>query len=219
MKKFLAALLTVGLLLQSMVGGVMPVQAAQTDDDASKYVTLDGEWHYKMYRKYPNMYQYFPYFGVKIQWEDNELAKLPSASVWQTWESVQMPADNAETGGLLANSRPVEVEAVDIEETEAEETEAEVEETEESAEAESESVETESESVEAESESVEAESEAAEAESESVEAESESEETEGESVEAEATISANAVQVLNDAAQAAADDGYDESWLDRKSVV
>lgn len=110
--------LTSGVVLAANEGGgeYLPVPVADDDtadsnvyydtddvyEDPSLYVALDGEWHHKLYRTYPNMYQYFPYVGVKITWEDLEAAVLPSAGTWKTWDAVQMPYDNPETGGLLS---------------------------------------------------------------------------------------------------------------------
>ncbi len=104
-KKLAAVSLAVSMILTS--SGLGTVTAfGQEDGAAEKYVTLDGDWHFKLYRTYSQMFQYFPYGGVSVTWEDNELAKLPSEDVWSSWEVVQMPTDDAATGGLLQIDRP-----------------------------------------------------------------------------------------------------------------
>ena len=73
------------------------------EDDADNYVELGGEWNYKLYRTYPNMFQYFPYVGVNVKWEDLETAVYPADGAWKNWDALQMPNDNPELGGLLNN--------------------------------------------------------------------------------------------------------------------
>lgn len=104
LKKWAAAGLVLGMLLTSLGPGAAAVSAEETGD-ADKYVTLDGDWHFKLYRTYDQMFQYLPYGGVSVTWEDNELAKLPAAETWSAWETLQMPADDAATGGLLPMER------------------------------------------------------------------------------------------------------------------
>ena len=103
MKRFLATLMVVAMMISTMVVGTVPAAAAEVDDAASKYVTLDGDWGFKLYRTYPNMYQYFPYYGVNVKWEDADLAVYPADDAWKEWDVLQMPADDASTGGLLTN--------------------------------------------------------------------------------------------------------------------
>ena len=57
MKRFLATLMVVAMMISTMVVGTVPAAAAEADDAASKYVTLDGDWHYNLYRKYSAMFQ------------------------------------------------------------------------------------------------------------------------------------------------------------------
>ena len=104
-KRLFATLMAVALLMSTVVTGAAPAYAAGTQDDASKYVALEGDWNFKLYRTYPNMYQYFPYVGVNVSWEDLDAAVLPEAEDWKTWETVALPADNPETGGLLSNEQ------------------------------------------------------------------------------------------------------------------
>ena len=49
----------------------------------SDLVYLDGNWHFKEYRKYSNMYQYFPYAMVTITSEDLDLALLPNRAKFE----------------------------------------------------------------------------------------------------------------------------------------
>ena len=106
-KRILSTLLAVVMLTTTMMAGVVTAQAAPAPDDATeKYVTLDGEWNFKLYRTYSNMFQYIPYaaYGYfKTTWEDNTLAAYPADSAWKSWDTVQIPTDNPETGGLLDN--------------------------------------------------------------------------------------------------------------------
>jgi len=72
-------------------------------DDPDNYVELNGEWHFKNYRTYSQMYQYFPYNAVSITWEDLDAAAFPDKDTWGSWDTLQMPYDNPETGGLLSH--------------------------------------------------------------------------------------------------------------------
>ena len=106
MKKLFALLLSFVLLVS-----LLPAAPAAADDtpDPEKYVTLDGEWHFKLYRTYSQMFQYFPYYGGSaefLKWEDPALALLPDAALFSTWETVSMPYPDYQTGGLLPQSRP-----------------------------------------------------------------------------------------------------------------
>ncbi len=107
MIKSLLALLLMLVLLVSLLP-VFPAFAEETED-ADRYVTLDGDWHFKLYRTYSQMYQYFPYAGGSepfLQWEDTELAVLPDAGTFGAWETVPMPWPDYQTGGLLPQTRP-----------------------------------------------------------------------------------------------------------------
>lgn len=105
-KKLMALVLTLVLLVS-----LLPLLPAWADgaEDAEKYVALDGDWHFKLYRAYSQMYQYFPYYGGSeafLRWEDAELAALPDAGTFSAWETVQMPYPDYQTGGLLPQTRP-----------------------------------------------------------------------------------------------------------------
>ena len=106
MKKRLALALALILLFSLLPAA--PALAEEADDPGS-YVTLDGDWHFKLYRTYSQMFQYFPYYGGSepfLKWEDNELALLPDAETFSAWETVQMPYPDYQTGGLLPQTRP-----------------------------------------------------------------------------------------------------------------
>jgi len=105
-KRILAMLMAVIMVTTTTLTGVVPAQAARTragSDDADKYVMLDGEWNFKLYRTYANMYQYFAYMPAMTAgtWTDAEAAVYPEDGAWQAWETVSLPADDPETGGLL----------------------------------------------------------------------------------------------------------------------
>ncbi len=63
-------------------------------------INLAGDWHFKVHRKYSNMYQYLPYGKCSTTWEDSEAAVVPSAAIYETWETVAGPAEDYSTGGL-----------------------------------------------------------------------------------------------------------------------
>ena len=75
------------------------------EDDADNYVELAGQWHYKLYRTYAQMFQYFPYSPALSagKWTDTEAAAYPADGVWKDWDVLSMPDDNPELGGLLNN--------------------------------------------------------------------------------------------------------------------
>ena len=105
LRKFAVMGLTAGVLLSS-IGPATNVFASEGErPDEEKYVNLDGDWHFKLYRTYDKMFQYLPYGLVSVTWEDNALAHLPSADIWSSWETVKMPADDPATGGLLPLER------------------------------------------------------------------------------------------------------------------
>ena len=74
---------------------------AQDAEYSSQYIDLSGEWNFKVYRKYSNMYQYMPYDMCEVTWEDPDTAQVPSADVYSAWEAVFCPAADYATGGLL----------------------------------------------------------------------------------------------------------------------
>lgn len=103
LKRVVAVGLAATIIMPLTVGA--EVSKAAENSDTEKFVMLDGEWHFKLYRTYNKMFQYFPYNMVQVTWEDEVLSRLPSQSVWSLWESVQMPADDVTTGGLLPLER------------------------------------------------------------------------------------------------------------------
>lgn len=99
MKRVSKIILTMILMISSVL--IFPVMASAKQEDASKYVNLNGNWNFKLYRTYDQMYQYFPYDKVNITWEDKEAALLPNSKTFSAWEKVTVPSDNAVTGGLM----------------------------------------------------------------------------------------------------------------------
>lgn len=69
----------------------------QPADYSSQYITLNGDWHFKVYRKYQTMFQ----LGQSVTWENNTDALIPDASTFSAWPTVQGPANDYSTGGLL----------------------------------------------------------------------------------------------------------------------
>ncbi len=105
LKKRLLAALTAVVMLASVTAAIAPVKAVESADALSKYVDLEGEWHFKLYRTYEKMYQYFAYSPALSlgKWIDAETAVYPKDAAWKSWETFDFPADNPETGGLLTN--------------------------------------------------------------------------------------------------------------------
>jgi len=103
MKRAITTVLVLSLILTYVLA--VPIYTSADSDDASKYVTLDGEWKFKLYRTYPRMFQYFAYYGVSVTWEDAASATLPDYETWSVWESVYVPYDSQDTGGLLPTNR------------------------------------------------------------------------------------------------------------------
>lgn len=104
LKKRLLAALTAVVMLTSAAAAV-PVRAVDPAGEISKYVDLEGEWHFKLYRTYEQMYQYFAYRpALSLGKEtDADAAVYPTKSAWESWKTFDFPADNPETGGLLTN--------------------------------------------------------------------------------------------------------------------
>ena len=115
MKKILTLLLAIILMVPAV-----NIPANATESKASKFVELDGEWNFKLYRTYNRMFQYFPYNMVNVTWEDADSAGLPDESVWNTWEKVDMPWADVSTGGLLPIDRPAQPSVLAEEENETE---------------------------------------------------------------------------------------------------
>lgn len=88
------------LILASSCAITTPTPPPSSDMYANEYINLAGDWHFKPYRKYQNMFQYFSYGGCPVTWEDLTIAKVPGAATYSTWEIVQGPEDDYSTGGL-----------------------------------------------------------------------------------------------------------------------
>lgn len=95
----LTALLT-ALCAASLFSAPTPPAKVKKD-----FLDLQGDWHFKVYRKYDKMFQYFAYGGCAVTWEDREAARLPEAAQFNAWESFAMPANDYATGGLLQLTR------------------------------------------------------------------------------------------------------------------
>ncbi|QQO08649.1 alpha/beta hydrolase [Breznakiella homolactica] len=67
----------------------------------NQYIDLSGDWYFKVYRKYSNMFQYFAYNACTVTWTDDSSAVIPAAAVFKTWDIVQGPSNDYSTGGLL----------------------------------------------------------------------------------------------------------------------
>ena len=72
---------------------------------SKEIIDLRGEWHFKVYRKYEKMFQYFAYGGCPVSWEDQANAAVPSSALYSSWETVQGPSSDYSTGGLLQMNR------------------------------------------------------------------------------------------------------------------
>ena len=85
MKKALSFILSLALVI-SMSSAASVISYAASDD-VNMSVTLDGDWHYKVYRTYDQMYQYLPYDMVNVVWED--IRPIPSGESWfeNVWAS------------------------------------------------------------------------------------------------------------------------------------
>lgn len=82
------------------------LSTAATSDFSDDIVDLRGDWHFAVYRKYSNMFQYLPLGRSTVTWEDQDVAKLPDASQFSQWETVSVPAADYSTGGLMQMVRP-----------------------------------------------------------------------------------------------------------------
>ena len=98
-KNLLAAALALCLLITLFPASF--ADDAETDKYTAQYIDLSGEWNFKVYRKYSNMYQYMPYDMCEVTWEDTDTAQIPSGDVYSAWEAVLCPAADYATGGLL----------------------------------------------------------------------------------------------------------------------
>ena len=78
-----------------------------------QYINLQGEWHFRVYRKYENMFQLFNHGGVNVVWEDLEVAKIPTTATCSSWETVTVPSPNYSTGGLQQMRRGTDMDTDD----------------------------------------------------------------------------------------------------------
>lgn len=85
-----------------------PALQAESSAYEDQYIDLRGEWNFKLYRKYSNMYQYLPYGMCEVLWEDSASAAVPRAEVYSQWEQLRCPAEDYSTGGLLQMVRDEE---------------------------------------------------------------------------------------------------------------
>jgi len=92
-----------GILVFVLCGGFGQSRAPASVE--SEIIDLRGGWHFKVYRKYEKMFQYFAYGGCPVSWEDSEAAKVPDSALFSTWETVQGPSSDYSTGGLLQMNR------------------------------------------------------------------------------------------------------------------
>lgn len=95
MKRVLSLVLTLGMLLSCMVTGFA------LESSSADYINLQGDWHFKLYRKYSNMFQHLAYGACKVTWEDTDVAAVPNGDTYSTWETVLTPSPDYSTGGLL----------------------------------------------------------------------------------------------------------------------
>ena len=97
-------ILTVVLALITLIS-IIVIDIATAELDSSlfsdQFIDLSGQWHFKVYRKYEKMFQYFDYGGCEVSWENLEDAKVPDFEKFSTWEIVSIPASDYSTGGLL----------------------------------------------------------------------------------------------------------------------
>jgi len=52
---------------------------------SDQIIDLRGDWHFKVYRKYERMFQYFANGGCRVTWEDIGAAKVPEAADFARW--------------------------------------------------------------------------------------------------------------------------------------
>ncbi len=78
---------------------------SEQQDFENQYINLQGEWHFKVYRKYDKMFQYFNYGGVNVTWEDVDASFVPTYRTFSEWETVLGPNPDYSTGGLLQMNR------------------------------------------------------------------------------------------------------------------
>ena len=113
MSKRSVAVMVVCMVLSWVFTTGLAQNAASAPDNAAyedAIINLQGDWYFKVYRKYDNMYQYFNYGGVNVTWEDLDAAILPDEATFTTWETVMAPSPDYTTGGLQQMSRKADAE-------------------------------------------------------------------------------------------------------------
>ncbi len=96
----LTAIALVLLIAMLATSCAMTTPTPPVNQYENEYINLAGDWHFKLYRKYSNMYQYLAYNACTVTWEDLTVAELPTATTYSTWETVEGPAADYSTGGL-----------------------------------------------------------------------------------------------------------------------
>jgi enterochelin esterase-like enzyme len=76
----------------------------------NKIIDLKGQWHFKLYRMYSDMFQFLDaqkgsVSKTHVIWEDVRVAKVPAEKEFCEWETFMTPDHNYATGGLLMLSR------------------------------------------------------------------------------------------------------------------
>lgn len=107
-KRLFGVLFLVLLAGVTFAAGIGEAIASQSMEHASfenQYINLQGEWHFKLYRKYQKMFQYFNYGGCAVTWENLQDAQVPTAEIFNTWETVNGPNADYATGGLQQMNR------------------------------------------------------------------------------------------------------------------
>jgi S-formylglutathione hydrolase FrmB len=97
--------LTISLINAEGVTEIKSPVTIEKQNYDDQFIDLQGEWHFKVYRKYDKMFQYFNYGGVKVTWEDSQAALVPTADVYSKWETVRGPNPDYSTGGLQQMNR------------------------------------------------------------------------------------------------------------------
>ncbi len=103
MKRIVAFVLLIALACSCVFAEAISEKVTKSYDD--QYIDLQGEWYFKVYRKYDQMYQYLPYGMCNVQWEDLETAVVPDEATFSQWEVLEGPISDYFTGGLNQNYR------------------------------------------------------------------------------------------------------------------
>ena len=70
MKRIVVFVLLIALACSCVCAEAISEQVTKSYDD--QYIDLQGDWNFKVYRKYDQMYQYLPYGMCNVLWEDLE---------------------------------------------------------------------------------------------------------------------------------------------------